>query len=137
MTVRALILFLILAVGAVSVGAQTRTTWPATLLLNGATTTATSFVYKPSGTVNTFQAFGATTAGAGAATIVIEVSNIEDPANGTNVDWITAGTITLTLATTRTSDGFGMVIPWRNVRARITAISGTGAAVSVSMGRGQ
>lgn len=134
---RAILLILLLILSAATMSAQDNSTWTSRSLLSGATTTATGDAYKPSGTVATFQAYGATTAGAGAATIVIEVSNIETPDNAANADWITAGTITLTLGTTRTSDGFGMTVPWRNVRARVTAISGTGAAVSVSMGRGQ
>jgi hypothetical protein len=72
----------------------------------------------------TFQASGATTSGAGAATVVIQVSN-------DNSNWITAGTITLTLGTSETSDGFAFDAHWEHVRANVTAISGTGAYVSV------
>jgi len=75
----------------------------------------------------TFQAVGATTAGAGSATVVIEVSN-----DGTN--WITAGTITMTLATAAATDGFAAQAAWSYVRARISAISGIGAAVTVTLG---
>ena len=75
----------------------------------------------------TFQATGATTAGAGSATVQIEVSN-------DRVGWITAGTITLTLSTTAATDGFVMSAPWGHVRANVTAISGTGANVTVTMG---
>jgi hypothetical protein len=117
--------------------AQARTQFPSTVMLDAATATSSSANFKPATGVRTFQAYGATSSGAGAATIVIEVSNIEAAVNSTNVDWITAGTITLTLATTRSSDGFTMDAPWRNVRARVTAISGTGAAVSVVMGNAQ
>src|SRR5687767_10472006 len=94
--------------------AQSRSTWPSTALLTDATATTTGDYTRPAGVNTTFQAYGATTAGAGAATIVIEVSNLEAPVNSTNVDWITAATITLTLSTTRTSDGFAMQAPWRN-----------------------
>ena len=76
----------------------------------------------------TFQAVGTTTAGAGAATIVIEVTN-----NNT-WPWITLGTITLVLGTTATSDGLAMLAGWKYVRARLSAISGTGAKVSVAVG---
>ena len=76
----------------------------------------------------TFQAKGTTTAGAGAATIIIEVTN------DTTWPWITLGTITLTLGTAATSDGLAMLAGWKYVRARLSAISGTGAAVSVAVG---
>jgi len=72
----------------------------------------------------TFQAYGTTTAGAGAATIKIQVSNNE-------TDWLDLGTISLTLATTSSSDGFAAEAPWQYVRANVTALSGTGASVSV------
>lgn len=66
----------------------------------------------------------ATVSGTGAvtATVVIEVSN-----DGTN--WITAGTITLS-GTTSATDGFAINAPWLNIRGNVTAISGTGAAVT-------
>lgn len=75
----------------------------------------------------TFQAVGKTTSGAGAATVDIEVSN-------TGGDWLKAGTITLTLATSNSSDGLAIDAPWGLVRANLTSISGAGAQVSVSMG---
>ena len=73
----------------------------------------------------TFQASGATSAGAGAATVKIQVSN-----DGTN--WVDLGTITLTLSSTSSSDGFAAFAAWAYVRANITAISGTNAAVTVT-----
>lgn len=78
----------------------------------------------PEDGLQTFQASGTTTSGAGAATIVIQVSN-------DNSNWITAGTITLTLGTSATTDGFALSANWKHVRANLTAISGTGAAVTV------
>ena len=75
----------------------------------------------------TIQASGSTTAGSGSATIVIEVSNDD-------TNWITAGTITLTLGTTSTTDGFTTDAPWKYIRARVTALSGTGASVTALMG---
>lgn len=88
------------------------------------------------GAKHTFQAYGTTSAGAGAATVVIQVSNVPVPGTGaTSGDWKDAGTITLSaLATTSTSDGFAVDAAWRWARARITAISGTDATVSVAMG---
>lgn len=70
------------------------------------------------------EAYGTTTSGAGATSVTIEVSN-------NNSTWQTAGTITLTLGTTQTSDGFVMDAPWLYVRANVASISGTGAEVTV------
>lgn len=79
----------------------------------------------------TFQATGTTTAGAGSATIVVQVSNVPNP--GAN-DWVTLGTITLTLGTTSTTDGIATAAAWDYVRGNVTAISGTGASVNLYMG---
>lgn len=98
------------------------------LLVNGVTATgAVPVVATCAASGTTFQAFGTTTAGSGAATVVIQVSN--DGAN-----WIDLGTITLTLGTSATTDGFAALAAWAFVRANVTAISGTGASVSVYMG---
>lgn len=91
------------------------------------------------GPQHTFQASGETSAGAGAATIQIQVSNADDPTvTAVSGDphglWITAGTITLTLATTVSSDGFAINAPWKWARAWISAISGTDATVNVRSG---
>lgn len=64
--------------------------------------------------------------GAVAATVLIEVSN-------NNLHWITLGTITLS-GTTEAADGFVSDESWPMVRARLTAVSGTDAAVTVTMG---
>jgi len=113
---------------------QTRTMNPQTQLLTDATTTATSAVFRPLNPYRTFIVYGATSAGSGSVTVAIEVSNILNPVNTTNVDWVQVGTVTLALTTTRLSDGFATYAGWTYVRARVTAISGTGAAVSVAMG---
>jgi hypothetical protein len=83
---------------------------------------------------NSFFAYGTTSAGAGAATILIEVSDKDSPSNATNVDWVIAGTITLVLGTTQTNDGFVTDAAWRWVRARVSAISGTDGTVTVLRG---
>lgn len=74
--------------------------------------------------------YGTTSAGAGAATIDIEVSN-------DGVAWVVAGTISLTLATTITTttntDGFNINAGWSMIRGNVTAISGTDAAVTVTI----
>lgn len=95
-----------------------------TTMLDAVITTGAGAEFKlPESGITTFQAHGTTSAGAGAATIVIQVSNDDD-------NWITAGTITLTLGTSATSDGFAFAGNWGSARANVTAISGTGAAVS-------
>lgn len=81
-------------------------------------------------------AIQATVTGTGTvgATIVIECSNgMRDAAN--NILWCATplGTITLT-GTTSASDGFTTDAPWKFIRRRVTAISGTGATVNVTLG---
>lgn len=92
------------------------------------TSTGTSEAFKPFGTKKTFQASGATTAGAGAATVIIEATNDE------SLPYVTLGTIALTLGTTAVADGFASDAAWLFVRARITAISGTNASLDINMG---
>jgi hypothetical protein len=77
----------------------------------------------------TFQATGQTTSGTGTATVNVEVSN--DSSN-----WILMGSITLTLGTTTTSDGFVAQANWTYVRGKIPSagITGTGASVNLYMG---
>lgn len=73
------------------------------------------------------QCVGKTSSGTGAATVYIEVSNNQ-------IDWHTAGIFSLSLTTTQISEGFTIDAPWLWTRARISALSGTGAKVSVFMG---
>jgi hypothetical protein len=101
-------------------------------LLVAATATGYGSAYEVvGGEYRTFQAYGATTASTGAATIKIYGSN--EDTQSTNA-LIELGTITLTLGTTVTADGFASNAPWRFVTARVTAISGTGASVTVNVG---
>ncbi len=74
-------------------------------------------------------AFQATVTGTGAvaSTVDIQVSN-----DSTN--WFTLATITLTDTTTDT-DGAATSAPFAYIRAKITAISGTSATVTVIMSR--
>lgn len=93
----------------------------------GVTTTVTGDgLYKDSPNA-TYQAVVSGT-GAVTATVVIDVSN-------DNINWLDTvmGTITLS-GTTSDSDGFTTNAPWKYVRARVTAISGTGATVQVYTG---
>lgn len=100
---------------------------PAVKILDAATATGAGNVATLDTVDLTFQAAGTTSSGSGSATVVIQVSD-------NNSDWLTLGTITLTLGTTSTSDGFASAATWAFVRANVTAISGTDATVSVWMG---
>lgn len=98
------------------------------LLDNSITTDTGTSIFKDAPAA-TFQAYGTTSAGAGAAVILIQGSNVDVTAN-----FITIGTIGLTLGTSSTSDGFTTTAPWKYVRAKVSSISGTNATVSVVMG---
>jgi hypothetical protein len=96
-----------LAIGFAGVAlGQSRNPLSSVQMLAAATTTATGEAMSLRCDNRTFQAMGTTTAGSGSAVIVIEASNKTTPVTGTNVDWTTLGTITLTLGTTQTNDGF-------------------------------
>lgn len=75
----------------------------------------------------TFQATGQTSTSTGAASVLVEVSN-------DNSNWITMGTISLTLGTATTTDGFVSSANWTWVRGKVFSISGTDATVSLLMG---
>ena len=105
----------------------------AQVLLSNATATGAGEAWHPRDTsavatytYHSFQAVGNTSAGSGAATVLIQVSN-----DGTN--FITLGTITLTLGTSATSDGFAVANIWEYYRANLSAVSGTNATVTVYM----
>lgn len=93
----------------------------------GTTTTVTGDGRYKDSPYTTFQASVVGT-GAVTATVVIDCSN-----DGVNWCSTALGTITLS-GTTSSSDGFTTAAPWKYVRARVTAISGTGATVTVNMG---
>jgi len=100
-------------------------------ILSGATTTgAGSAFYGLRPVPRTFQAI-VTGTGAVSATVYIEVST-----NGTNWLTTTNGLCTITLSGTTTATG-GCAIPaamWPYIRANVSALSGTGAAVTVNVG---
>lgn len=105
-------------------------------LIHSGTSTTTGSTYEINRKVNgpaerTFHAKGTTSSGAGAASIVVQVSNFE---SSVDADWITLGTISLTLGTTSTGDGFASSAGWTYVRGKIASISGTGASVQLVMG---
>lgn len=96
-------------------------------VVTGVTVTGTgAWVYKdaPKATIQ------ATVTGTGAvtATVVIDCSN-----DGVNACATPLGTISLS-GTTSSSDGFTTDAPWKFIRARTTAISGTSATVVVLKG---
>jgi len=81
------------------------------------------------------QAFGTTTAGAGTATVIVEGSNHASPS--LDGHWVTLATLSLSFTTAVGSDAGGSVLPYLNVRARVSAISGTGASISFQMAKGK
>lgn len=95
------------------------------VILLSSLVTATGTVESTPNALRTYQA---TVVGTGTvtATVIIEGTNDQ-------ITYLPIGTITLT-GTTSNSDGFASSAPWASVRARITAISGTGALCTVSMG---
>lgn len=94
-------------------------------LLNAATEAATGAAVPMFGATRTVQS-SVTGTGAVTATVLIEVSN-----DGANFEL--ADTHTLS-GTTSDSAGNAYSGNWTYMRARLTAISGTGAAVTVTAG---
>ena len=99
-----------------------------TTLLNAVTSLGPGAAVEGSGK-RTFQAVLDANAGVTmSATVDVEVSN-----DGMN--FVTLGTITLSgTGGTAETDGFTSDAPWAYVRGNVTAISGTGANVSLYMG---
>lgn len=96
-------------------------------IMSAKTSTGDGDVFAVSPSLRTIDAKVVGT-GAVTATVIIYVSN-----TGASDDWITAGTITLS-GTTSDVDGFAMSAKWAYMKANLSAISGTGAAVTVTMG---
>lgn len=98
-------------------------------LCTNKTTTGAGTAVTPSGSVRAFQVYGTTSSGAGSATVLIEVSN-------DNSNYETLISFSLTLDTTVVAaggDGDSSVIPWKYVRVNVSAISGTGAAITANV----
>lgn len=72
--------------------------------------------------------FLATVAGTGAVTATVKVQVSND-----NSVWLDLSVITLS-GTTSASDGAAVDGPWQYVRGNVTAISGTSAAVTLTLG---
>lgn len=96
------------------------------IILSDATAQAAGSAFSLNGPSFTAQAKGSVSTSTGSATVKIQVSN-------DNANWIDLGTITLTLGTAVTSDGLAAFAKWAWVRANVTAISGTGAKVTVTV----
>lgn len=99
------------------------------LITDAAATGAGQVFSLDDSTTATFSAFGNTTSGSGAAVVNIYVSN-----HPSNFIASPLGTISLTLGTSVTSDGFAMSGNWSYVKAEVMSISGTNAKVTVQMG---
>jgi hypothetical protein len=97
------------------------------VVLTAATATGEGSAVRGVSFGKTYQADGTTSAGAGTAIIAVQGSN-----NGTN--WDTIGTITLTLATTTSSDSFTSEDHYKYIRGNVTTLSGTDASVNLTMG---
>lgn len=98
-----------------------------TTLLSAVTATGAGASVRGHGGRATFQAVANGTSGAFSATVLVQVSNDD-------TNWETLGTITLSgTATTAESDGFASDAPWAHVRGNVTALSGTGAYVTLNM----
>lgn len=95
------------------------------ILINAATTTTTGNPVAPDETKRSYQA---TVVGEGSvsATVIFEGTN-------EGIGYVPLATITLS-GTALASDGFVGESPWTCVRARLTAISGTNAAVTATVG---
>lgn len=96
-------------------------------LLNAATATGAGQTHEVWGHERSFHLTGSTSAGAGAASVKVQVSN-----DGTN--FIDLVTLSLVLGTSVVSDGFYSATPWRYVRGNVSSISGTNAAVTLTVG---
>lgn len=99
-----------------------------TKLLSAVTSTGAGTSQSlPSGRC-TFQAIANGTSGAFSATVIVQVSN-------DNTNWEDAITFSLSgTATTADSAGNTLDAPWAYVRGNVSAISGTGANVTLYMG---
>lgn len=97
-------------------------------LLTAATAPGNSSVASLGSDVKAVQVKSSTTAGAGSTTVIVEVTN------DTTWPWLTAATITLVTGTVEVSDGIVLSAGWKFLRARVSAISGTGAQVSANVG---
>lgn len=114
-----MLLSVLLAV--VSMGAQAITR---TVLLDGVTTTATSAPFILPVGAHTFSCYMTVSSGSGSATVIVEASQN----SGVSASWSTIVTLTPTdTAADAATDDFSRFVSYR---ARVTGLSGTGAALT-------
>jgi hypothetical protein len=100
-------------------------------LLDGKASTGVGATFSPHSAKKAFQAIGRTTAGSGSAIIKIQGSLT---GGASDTEWVDVATITLTLGTTATTDGFASDSVWAYIRPNVTTLTGTGASVDLYMG---
>lgn len=96
-------------------------------ILDGVSEITTGAAHSPVGGSRTFKCSGSTTVGTGSATIIVQSSS-----DGSL--WIDAATFDISLSTAISSSGFSVDNSWKYVRGKVTAISGTGASVTLWLG---
>lgn len=96
-------------------------------ILSAATTTGAGSAFGIPKETKSFQCSGTTSASTGASAIKIQGSNDA-------TIWTDLATVSLTLGTTSTNDGFVTTSSYVSYRANVSSISGTGATVACSMG---
>jgi hypothetical protein len=101
-----------------------------TVMLTAVTGTVTGAAFNGSNTPKTYSADGATTGGIGTAVVSVEGSMN----GGLSWDSPPICTITLSLATTLSSNGCTSLDRYRQLRGNVTTLSGTGAVVTLRMG---
>ena len=107
-----------------------------------ATATGASIPAAKTSPYSSFQVIATTTTGNVSATVQIQVSNDDGSGLGSGTNWLNYGAaITIASGASPQTGGFplvaadmGATVPWRWVRANVTAITGTGAQVAVLMG---
>lgn len=97
-----------------------------TTMLAAATATGPSVAFPDRGQP---PSFAANVQGTGAVTATVEIQ-ARNAASGV---WFRLATITLS-GTTSAADGFGTLVRYMEYRANCTALTGTGAALTVTMG---
>jgi hypothetical protein len=100
-------------------------------LLNAVSTPGVGAAHFGRGAKRTFQAYGEVASGTGAARVDVEVSDAVSP---TANDWLTFGTVNLSLSTTRDTGGFTSDARWRWVRGNLISVSGTTPSITLVMG---
>lgn len=96
-------------------------------IVDAATSTGLGSSFQPWGKKRVFQVIGSVSSGSGSSDI-----DIEGSLDGNN--WVKLNTFNLTLSTTVVTEKYVTDEPWKYIRGNVTAISGTGASVSLFLG---